>query len=725
VLNGYEHVVFSNNDIEVPGGALAMLHTALEGRDVTVVAPLTSRRGAGHNPAQDVLHAHRTDLQGLAGPLPAPVDGSSLLDEYVQNPSHCQAIQNALTEKFERRVRNYIEVRDKKTSSGGPEAAETQAEAEKTVMSSQLPVSSWKGRVKFNGFLFGINLLNTQAAAFNHRRLLLLDPGLVMVGQEDSLTTRILALHLPPPRICLHAFVHHTKSATVQASGYDVAKGSNQVETRNNLQLYHRDLDNTSSAASGGKVDDGMSVGVGPSGEPPLSRYFSCTRVQPTLATCPDNSPGGLFLRRLYAPFPALASACVNLSGAPPGLNATSRSSCSSSDPPVVTIAMAISDPATTPTAGDMFTAQELALNLQLLFRVRVLFLHRGVNWYDMRGVDVLLTFLDAFDLSRLQHAAPHLVRVAWMRNWFHRWQSRPWLGNYDLLLVSSGVAQRYFQQFVNVHGGSLVHCHRRCPAAFSEASSLHPRVKRVVPVAVLRIATNPLRFAPPSSKHAPPATPLFASPDPAGSTSTASTNTNSNSSTCRNSGPDSPRVDYVFTGNYWGHTRDIMQHLQPGAAALAPYRGWLVGSGLRAALESGLLAPEAEDMLRPPVPYERLPEVYAATKIVLDDNNHVTKAWGSVNSRVFDALAAGALVISNGEYMGCFVCYVVTIVFCVADIIGISIYWAWQCSVRNCWERGHLRVATPNLLDQRKQPLECHQRFDIDPRAVPGAHNA
>jgi hypothetical protein len=71
-------------------------------------------------------------------------------------------------------------------------------------------------------------------------------------------------------------------------------------------------------------------------------------------------------------------------------------------------------------------------------------------------------------------------------------------------------------------------------------------------------------------------------------------------------------------------------------------------------------------------VPYSRLPEVanrlsplhlltptdllscavqiYCSTKIVIDDANHVTLPWGSVNSRVFDALACGALVITNGR---------------------------------------------------------------------------
>ena len=47
---------------------------------------------------------------------------------------------------------------------------------------------------------------------------------------------------------------------------------------------------------------------------------------------------------------------------------------------------------------------------------------------------------------------------------------------------------------------------------------------------------------------------------------------------------------------------------------------------------------------------YSKLPEVYASTKIVIDDANNATKKYGAVNSRVFDALACGALVITNGE---------------------------------------------------------------------------
>lgn len=47
---------------------------------------------------------------------------------------------------------------------------------------------------------------------------------------------------------------------------------------------------------------------------------------------------------------------------------------------------------------------------------------------------------------------------------------------------------------------------------------------------------------------------------------------------------------------------------------------------------------------------YANLPHVYRQAAIVIDDANHVTKAWGSANSSVFDALAAGCLVITNSE---------------------------------------------------------------------------
>lgn len=101
----------------------------------------------------------------------------------------------------------------------------------------------------------------------------------------------------------------------------------------------------------------------------------------------------------------------------------------------------------------------------------------------------------------------------------------------------------------------------------------------------------------------------------------------------------ESLRSDYVFTGSYWGVDRDIGSFLNPDAL---PYQGAIYGAGWE---QNERLAGIHRGFLE----YEQLPRVYHATRIVIDDANHVTKPFGSVNSRVFDALAAGALVVSNG----------------------------------------------------------------------------
>jgi len=49
-------------------------------------------------------------------------------------------------------------------------------------------------------------------------------------------------------------------------------------------------------------------------------------------------------------------------------------------------------------------------------------------------------------------------------------------------------------------------------------------------------------------------------------------------------------------------------------------------------------------------LPYAELSELYQQSLLVVDAANHVTKTWGAANSRVFDALAAGFLVISNSQ---------------------------------------------------------------------------
>jgi GT2 family glycosyltransferase/glycosyltransferase involved in cell wall biosynthesis len=99
-------------------------------------------------------------------------------------------------------------------------------------------------------------------------------------------------------------------------------------------------------------------------------------------------------------------------------------------------------------------------------------------------------------------------------------------------------------------------------------------------------------------------------------------------------------RSDYCFTGSFFQAPRALISQLEPDAL---PYTFRLFGRNWEQ-------IPWLQKYLGGPLAYDRMPAVYGSTRIVLDDANHTVKEWGSVNSRVFDALAAGALVFTNGK---------------------------------------------------------------------------
>jgi len=94
---------------------------------------------------------------------------------------------------------------------------------------------------------------------------------------------------------------------------------------------------------------------------------------------------------------------------------------------------------------------------------------------------------------------------------------------------------------------------------------------------------------------------------------------------------------DYVFTGNHWGENRLLLSHLDvaPGERFSVFGKGWeSVGRMSR--------------YWRGPAPYDDLPLVYNSAKVVLDDTAGPTLPYGAINSRVFDALACGTLVLTD-----------------------------------------------------------------------------
>ncbi|CAH1668043.1 GT2 family glycosyltransferase [Hyphomicrobiales bacterium] len=97
-------------------------------------------------------------------------------------------------------------------------------------------------------------------------------------------------------------------------------------------------------------------------------------------------------------------------------------------------------------------------------------------------------------------------------------------------------------------------------------------------------------------------------------------------------------RYDIVFTGNHWGAPRTALDQidLDRFGSTLAIFgHGWK-GHPRWGAYWQGALA------------YDEVARAYAGARLVIDDSHPVTRDWASLNSRVFDALAAGALVLTN-----------------------------------------------------------------------------
>ncbi|MES2682534.1 MAG: glycosyltransferase [Pseudomonadota bacterium] len=97
---------------------------------------------------------------------------------------------------------------------------------------------------------------------------------------------------------------------------------------------------------------------------------------------------------------------------------------------------------------------------------------------------------------------------------------------------------------------------------------------------------------------------------------------------------------DYCFTGSFWGSEREFVSALSPSDI---DYKFRIFGAGWEG---NDKYSSYSEGFVQ----YSKIPAVYASTKLVIDDANKSAKKWGSVNSRVFDALSAGRLVITNSQ---------------------------------------------------------------------------
>jgi len=244
-------------------------------------------------------------------------------------------------------------------------------------------------------------------------------------------------------------------------------------------------------------------------------------------------------------------------------------------------VALVVTEDKKDTTAGDFFTAMELANSLiKLGYEVKYLSRRGEKDWYDVGiEVDVVISLLDAYDISKMYNVKNDLITIAWARNWFDRWCEKEYFEAFDLVFASSTTACDY----VNNHS--------------DQKAILFP------------IATNADRFDA------------------------------SNKIELSDEEKEKFCSDYVFTGSYWNVKRDIIDYLNP---ADVPFDCKIYGANWEQ-------IDKFKECAQGFVLYEDMPKIYQNTKIVIDDANHVTKEYGAVNSRVFDALAAGVLVMSNG----------------------------------------------------------------------------
>lgn len=238
-------------------------------------------------------------------------------------------------------------------------------------------------------------------------------------------------------------------------------------------------------------------------------------------------------------------------------------------------VAFAVTEAGEDVSAGDYFTAMEFGEAMKRRgWEIEFLKRKGPEDWYKVSDdVDIVISLLDAYDITKIKCNNNKLITVAWARNWFDRWASKSYIDKYTYIVASSEIACEYMEGII----GRKVH--------------------------LLKIASNAERFL----------------------------NIKSNLEL---------DCDYCFTGSYWNDPREIIDILNP--QKYSQYKFNIYGANWD---KIEKLAPFNRGF----VSYKTMPEIYASTKIVVDDANRVTKPYGSVNSRVFDALASGVLVLTNG----------------------------------------------------------------------------
>ena len=169
VDNNYSYFIIANNDIIVPNGALSELKNTLDKWPSSLVVPLSTKKGAGHNTNQIIDNWWGKQVE-------------------YENPNHVNEIQNMILKQ-----------------------------KEKLKSSNNLYMLDPIRQKMFNGFFF---MMNKKICEYEREDGNLFNPEFLMTKNEDEFNWANLIPNNDFSILCKTAFIYHFKGV----STYDVVE---------------------------------------------------------------------------------------------------------------------------------------------------------------------------------------------------------------------------------------------------------------------------------------------------------------------------------------------------------------------------------------------------------------------------------------------------------------------------------------------------------------------
>jgi GT2 family glycosyltransferase len=163
--DNYDHLIIANNDILIPNGSISELLSVFHKWPYTLVVPLTTTNGAGHNAEHQSIESHYDSI-----------------DQICNEPDNYQKVQD-----------NIFEIK-------------------KNIKKSNNLYVVDPYRVKmFNGFFF---MANRNVVNYEYEKDILFNPRFIMTKNEDEFNWSKLIPNNDYPAVCKTSFIYHFKGVS-------------------------------------------------------------------------------------------------------------------------------------------------------------------------------------------------------------------------------------------------------------------------------------------------------------------------------------------------------------------------------------------------------------------------------------------------------------------------------------------------------------------------------